>query len=1064
MKILLNKFLLQSLLLVGSCLLLVSQAAAESGRVKFAIPAESAERSLKQFSEQSGLDVLFITQTAADVVTRPVEGEFAPKEAMDLLLLGTPLAATQDENTGAMKVVRTAPEPPKSAAPRNGARSPSSDPIAVLDKLVVTGSNIPTAADAAAVPVTVIGKQQIDDTGLNSNLLEVLRKRLPSLAGRNNVGNSNGNNVSQITFGGSSIALRNLDTLVLINGERVTTNGANGIRGKNFVDVNQIPAAAIDRVEVLTDGASAIYGSDAVGGVVNFILKSNYQGAEFGGRYAVAPADGHYSERSGYVVAGAGEKGFNLTISGSWSRTDPLYDNQRPFSRVLTGKTAIVPGAVGQGTTFPTALLNPSLNSPSQVNPVGLNAAAPNLAALITNGTYAPATSTSVAATFDSAPYTTLLMQQDQKGLVASASDEIFGKRLVAYGDAIWASTDSFWQVPAQTNTVTEPAGAPYDPLTTAFPQVAFADLAAPVGYNASAHSIWASGGLRGNFADCWNWEANYTYNQNSIDQHERGVYYKPNLTRALAGGYDAAGNVVAGGAYSRVATGYAETEAFTIQPALDPFARSGGFNPAALDNVLGTALLQVGGKLESAQFKLEGEPSEIPAGRIGAAAGFATRQEQITGNPDPNSLYSGPSGQNWIGGSFFDPFDSTRRVNSGFAEIRVPITGPTWNLSGLHALDANAAYRIEDYSDAGLSKVPKYGLRWQPFDEQMTFRATYANSFTAPGLYFLFGPSSQSVLAASTLKSALGFTGQPQLLSTGNPNLKPSTAITRSAGVVLSPRVIKGLTVSVDYFKADERGIPGGLGTGVMLSSVDRLGPASPSVGNMTFNNFAGRPGAQTVTTPGQLTSYLQGGGNASNIYLTTYFINLSEIQVETVDVSAEYELPTESYGRFDLSTAGTFFTSYKFQALPDQPLYQYSGYSTNGGSGNQGTVPSYRFYSTLDWQFHRFGVTIGNTYVPAVTDIGTGGNTFATSTTLKPIPVDRYITWDFQLSYTTNPTDARAMWRWLRGTKFSIGVNNVFNRMPPLSAQAFTDANADTAYYNPIGRLIFGAVNVKF
>ena len=252
----------------------------------------------------------------------------------------------------------------------------------VLNKFVVTGSNIPTAADSTDAPVVVIGRQDIEQTGLNANLLQILRESMPAFAGRSNAGVTNATNVNQNTGGGSQIALHNLDTLILINGRRIAMSGINATGGKNFVDINQIPVAAIDHMEVLTDGASAIYGSDAIGGVVNIILKSNYEGAEVGGRYAVSTNSGHYSERSGYVVAGAAHNGVSITAAGSWSKTDPLWQNQRPFiaSNLKTG-TAF-PGFAGGN------FLAASLTTPGGKNPTGTAATATSYAALVANGTY----------------------------------------------------------------------------------------------------------------------------------------------------------------------------------------------------------------------------------------------------------------------------------------------------------------------------------------------------------------------------------------------------------------------------------------------------------------------------------------------------------------------------------------------------------------------------------------------------------------------------------------------------------------------------------------------------
>jgi iron complex outermembrane receptor protein len=157
-----------------------------------------------------------------------------------------------------------------------------------VQEIIVTGSALPTTLDAAAVPVSTVNAQKMQQSGVNTNALEILRKTLPAFEGRGNTGTSNANNTNQNTAGGSQARLRDLDTLVLINGRRAAVDAIAGVGGKIFVDVNLIPPSAIDRVEVLQDGASAIYGSDAVGGVVNFILKQKFEGLEVGGRYAGA--------------------------------------------------------------------------------------------------------------------------------------------------------------------------------------------------------------------------------------------------------------------------------------------------------------------------------------------------------------------------------------------------------------------------------------------------------------------------------------------------------------------------------------------------------------------------------------------------------------------------------------------------------------------------------------------------------------------------------------------------------------------------------------------------------
>ena len=177
----------------------------------------------------------------------------------------------------------------------------SAAPAELLEEIVVTGSQIPTTSGQTAVPVITVSAADLAKSGDVTNALEALRKVISGFEGRSNTGVSNANNNNQNTAGGSQLQLRDLPTLVLINGRRVAISGVAAINGKNFVDVSQIPIAAIDRVEVLPDGASAIYGSDAVGGVVNFILKTDYEGVSVGVRDGQAT---DYGERSAYATGG----------------------------------------------------------------------------------------------------------------------------------------------------------------------------------------------------------------------------------------------------------------------------------------------------------------------------------------------------------------------------------------------------------------------------------------------------------------------------------------------------------------------------------------------------------------------------------------------------------------------------------------------------------------------------------------------------------------------------------------------------------------------------------------
>src|SRR5258708_6214369 len=248
-----------------------------------------------------------------------------------------------------------------------------------LEKFVVTGSYLPVAANSVAIPVITVDSKSIENSGNNTNVLEILRKTVPQFSGNGNLGSANSNVGSSSTNGGSQLALRNTATLVLINGRRVAYSPVSSSGGYQFVDVNMIPVAAIDRIEVLADGASAIYGSDAVAGVVNIIMKSSYQGFETGGRYGWTTNQGHQATRSMYLVGGVSNAKTSITISSEWMKEDPVFAYERPYSAQTFGTPSFA-GSVNIGGNF--YLLKPSITAPT-VTPGGLSPAA-----LVAAGTY----------------------------------------------------------------------------------------------------------------------------------------------------------------------------------------------------------------------------------------------------------------------------------------------------------------------------------------------------------------------------------------------------------------------------------------------------------------------------------------------------------------------------------------------------------------------------------------------------------------------------------------------------------------------------------------------------
>ena len=955
-------------------------------------------------------------------------------------------------------------------------------------EIVVTGSALPTAPDNVAVPVTIVDSSAIQKSGVNTNVLDILRKEVPAFAGRSNTGNTNAGNNNQRTAGGSSIQLRNLDTLILVNGRRVAPDAISGVNGKVFVNVAEIPPDAIDHIEVLTDGASAIYGSDAIGGVVNIILKSNWQGGEVNARYGGAD---NYSERSaGFTYGFNPFPGTNITLSASYSKSDPLYQKDRRFSSPFYSTGTAVPGAIGSfylapGVSSPT--LGGGYASPA-TDPQYLNAGA----------TVATAPGTGIGGTYDLSQFNTLLLGQTQKAVSGSLKSNLVGDGVVQlFGDFEIARNDNFTRFPPVTLGVTVPAGAPFNPFTSPT-SVTFGSTTNPATYTTHEDSYRGTLGLKGHLpllGRRWNWEIAYTHSENTIDQTIANILYKGNVLAGVSGGYNSSCVATPGGSYSLVT---ALTGGGSVcQPALDPFSRSIAVNPASLANILTDEFIHGRSAIDMVDGKLVGSMFKLPGGPVQVAVGGSWRREAISGAPDPtNWTHVGgttatPAQSLTQGGLIVDPFSASRNVTAQFVELRVPLTGPDTNIPGFYRFDIIGAARHEHYTGVGDSTVPKIGFRWEVIPRQITLRGNYARSFTAPSLYALAGPinfrTSQGPIATSGL-SPLNYVFNAE--DGNNPDLKPAHANSWTLGAVVKPDFVSPLTVDAEFNQVDVKGMPGGIGFNNILTDVNANGSASPFFGNIALGNFPGLAGASNTAfaTPGALAAYLNNPANATaantfgNLYLVDRFTNLGETRIKSLDFTTTYSVNT-GMGTLDFLNQAAILLSYKFRALPltgstpnaSQLLYEFAGTTTQGG-GAQGTLPRLRTYTTLDWTWKDWDFGIANTYIGPVKDVGAGGSSFwPLHDAGKPGYIVGHVaafwSWDLRASWSSGGGFGA------NGVTLTAGVNNLFNRMPPVStninpaagaaagATAWrSENNTDIGTYGPIGRLIYVSAGLKF
>lgn len=397
-------------------------------------------------------------------------------------------------------------------------------------------------------------------------------------------------------------------------------------------------------------------------------------------------------------------------------------------------------------------------------------------------------------------------------------------------------------------------------------------------------------------------------------------------------------------------------------------------------------------------------------------------------------------------------------------------------NVPWIYSLEVGLAGRYDHYEGVDEdAKVPKVSLRYQPIKD-LLLRATYSNSFIAPNLYETVGPSSTG------FSQAIEFNGVPQdqaqVQSGSNPDLRPSTAESYTAGMVYSPSWAPGLTVNVDYFRILQQDIIGVFGGNLILQSVNNFGPASAYASLVSFNAFPGRPGAQPVTAPGQL------DGNLAAVFYLDVNQNLGAQRTEGFDLGARYNLDLHQAGQLELGINAVVFTKYDAKTLPSNSPY----YNLLGLIGEEafGVIPDYKLNFLAEYRIWGFTLSANANYIPEVLSAvgrdpeGEDQDTFDL--------VDDNFTVDSRLSYTFVRTAAEApmvdpkggksmvdkggapvagaglsvMDRLLNGTTLTVGCNNMFDEQPPFIDGA--NGNTDLSSYDPLGRFVYFEISKKF
>ncbi|GHE31566.1 TonB-dependent receptor domain-containing protein [Vulcaniibacterium thermophilum] len=983
-----------------------------------------------------------------------------------------------------------------------------------LDRIEVTGTRIRQVDVETAQPVTFITRQDIERQGFQS-VADILQNI--SATGTPPITRAQPLSAGE-AVGGVYISLRNLGaarTLILLNGRRL------GITTSGLADLATIPASAVERIEVLKDGASSIYGSDAIAGVVNVITRTNYEGAQASAYY------GQYDEGDGAITRGDFVMGFggdrgSLTLAAEWTKEDPVFARDRPFSAFprsdihptdqwtavsqyggfVTTATAGIPGIP----TGSRVMLRPGGNPRNPADYIVQNT---NTGSCPSNTPAAPGPGTCIPGSVDGKSNTN--EQTDLRNPLESKS--LFVDGIFDITDAIRFRTNLMYSNRQASRGI---AGYPMQATTPTPSQGGAVVLSGQSYFNPTGADIstwwrrtWEvprisesdlttyrfTGVFEGSFdlgERTFDWDVSYLWNQNRLIQETYGNLNIPRLRLAMGPSFlNAQGRVQCGTA--------ANPLSFDACVPFNPFlpagrAGEGGLTDnAALRNYLFQAE-KATGETETTVISanIAGILATLPAGDLGFAFGLENRKEEGGFTPDALAV----AGQSTNLASL--PTRGSYSVDEAYVEFQIPILA---DLPFAQELSLNVASRFSDYDTFGETVNNKFALKWKPIDSLM-LRATYADGFRAPTIADLYGGGSQTfsfftdpcdtsfgssannpttranctngvggngalgALAATYRQLAQGGAnaGAPNsqtpvpFTSGSNPNLQPEISKSQTIGFVWSPDFVEGLGVALDWWKIRIADTIVADSPTQILNDCYVLGVAA----RCTPNIFTRDPVRGNV-------NFLQFAG-----------INAGFRKAEGFDFDVTYRLKTERFGDFMIASNSTYTVrDYLVTATaPQRPL------SNVGLAGSASTTFRLRSNLNVSWQMGSFGVSWIARYYSGMKE----SCTYFTPTSaananlgVQPVTVDHLECDDIgfkpngALTGTTSQltrrrsvgsntfNDVQFRWEAPWNATIAVGANNVFEKIGPVM---YTQPSANVSYYGgfDIGRFWYLKYTQRF
>jgi iron complex outermembrane recepter protein len=955
-------------------------------------------------------------------------GQFR-RDRLILVLLGLATTIFGAESSLRGQQPTLSPTPSAVATP-----TPQSSPTSTqFQRILVTGYVVPKIGIGPA-PVVTLDQNFIAQQG-DQTLSDVIQRLPQNVAGFTPLVNAGGN----FSPGSSAANLRGLginSTLVLIDGLRQVPSPFPQTETQSFVDLNSIPLAAVDRIDILKDGASARYGSDAIAGVVNIILKDEYNGADITTYFGTSQS-GDATIYQATLVSGLSEKlsetaKLSVVAAFDYFEQDPIESSNRSYSQILDHQK------FGQFT-----------DQSSPFSPAG-NFLDPNgnLIAVIP-GTKGPEISTGDFNTsienpdlnfnlYNETPFQQLLPREQRYGGYVKLDYQPF-EWLRFYeqflGNHLEETNQAAPTAVGLSDGIIIPANNPHNPFGEALTPIAWRALEyGPLQGNTTVDTYrFVSGVSLINLPNSWFVDANFLYAESDGVSTTANAISKSGLNSALAG----------------TLPGF---EGVFFNPFVDT-STGVRVNQGLVDATRITLVNSSRTALTLLSIRGGGELFDLPAGPLTVGLGGEYRVDDYVQVRDQNSTNFNvvASGGGNGGGKDY--------VWSGYGELTIPVLGGKWSFPGARSLQVVLAERFDSYSSTGGIWKPKISALFQPFND-LTIRASYSEGFRAPFVTETF--AGEQIAFPVLTDPVTGQTNSFQVRSAGNPSLQPETSYGYYLGAVWSPGSTdpenswwgwaNGFTAYIDWSEITKRNV------------ISQLDP------QFLLTNETQFPGA-VVRLP-----------NGTIDHINDPFLNLASVRVDFVDFGGSYVTKEFGWGKLNAQVDATWYYHIMQQNQPGAPLVNmtdafslpdfkmtaslfYSktlfgadSFSTgltfnfidaerdNFPEPSNGLVHHIGSFSTIDWQIsYRLGTPEEITPETPLPGYGKDGKRVLGEKATSP-----------------KPEGPSAGWRrWVANTKLTFGINNLGDVRPPF-ADSLT--GFDTQTTNPFGRFYYVQLEKKF